>query len=84
MATTYDDIAGWLAEGRKKENISHMLVVCDNFSYEDYPVYVPKSKQVQKVYAEYDGRNMQCVMEVYSYHRNLEEQLNEHRAFHFD
>ncbi len=61
-----------------------MLVVCDNFSYEDYPVYVSKSKQVRKVYAKYEERNMQQVMEVYSYRHNLENQLNEYMAFHFD
>jgi len=30
------------------------------------------------------NRNMQQVMEVYSYNHNLESQLKEHRAFHYD
>ena len=66
------------------KDVTHMIVVCDTFSYEDYPVYVTKKERVTEKFSEYDRKNMQKVMEVYSYQRDLEAQLNEQRAFHWD
>jgi len=67
-----------------KKRITHMLVVCDDFDYQDYPVYVTRAENVREVYNKYDGKNMQRVIEVYSYNHGLEEQLNEERAVHYD
>ncbi len=83
MAATREDIVRWLSEGRK-EKATHMVVVCDTYDWEDYPVYVLRNEKVREVYSEYDGKEMQRVMEVYSLKKDLESQLNEHRAFHFD
>lgn len=83
MAASRKDIERWLKAG-KKQGATHMIVVCDEFDWEDYPVYVPKGQDARKVYAEYQGKNMQRVMEVYSFRRDLESQLSEPRAFHFD
>ena len=83
MAATYWDISGWLNSGKDSKN-THMIVVCDNFDYEDYPVYVTADQDVREVYSEYNGKNMQRVMEVYSYSLPLLEQLNERRAFHLE
>lgn len=47
-----------------KEKASHMLVVCDTFNYDDYPVMVKKDEDVKKAIADHSG-NMQRVMEVY-------------------
>jgi hypothetical protein len=83
MATTREDIKKWLDRG-KEWDASHMLVVCDGFSYEDYPVYVTMEADVNEAFRNYHGKKMQRVMEVYSFRRDLDEQLNERRAFHFD
>ena len=80
--TTKDRLKEWLNEPRI-ENPTHMLVVCDTFDYEDYPVYVSKDQDVNEVYAKYHGRNMQKVMEVYDYSKDLEAQLNGDRVFNF-
>ncbi len=64
MATTKQEISGWFDKG-KNEGSTHMLVVCDTFDYEDYPVYVTKLCNVNEVYKNYNGPNMQKVMEVY-------------------
>ena len=63
MATTMHDIKGWLA--RKEDHHTHMIVVCDTFDYEDYPVFVTKDEDLSEVRAKYSGVNMQRVMEVY-------------------
>jgi hypothetical protein len=41
MSTTKTDIAVWLKEG-KQRGATHTMIVCDTFSYEDYPVHVQK------------------------------------------
>ncbi len=80
--TTRAEIEEWLTRG--KEGNTHMVVVCDTFSWEDYPVFVTKGEDVHEVVAKYDGKNMQKVMEVYSYNHDIEAQLNQNRAFNFD
>ena len=84
MAATLEDITDWLLSGRQRKGITHMIVVCDTFDYDDYPVYVSSKENVREVFSEYDGKNMQQVMEVYSYKKDLKEQLKKGRAFCFD
>jgi len=84
MAASHKDIRDWLEREKDNKDITHMIVVCDTFEYDDYPVYVKKNENVRKKFSQYNGKNMQKVMEVYSYNKNSESQLNECRAFHFD
>jgi hypothetical protein len=60
-----------------------MIVVCDTFDYEDYPVYVKPGEDVHKIASGYDRVNMQKVMEVYNLSMDRETQLNQHRAFNY-
>ena len=83
MATTREDISRLLQEG-KEWGATHMIVVCDTFDWEDYPVYVLPGENVREKAAEYDGKEMQKIMEVYSLSQDLEAQLDEHRAEHYD
>lgn len=93
MATSQSDIRGWFKQG-KKFGATHVIVVCDTYDWEDYPVYVfkdaaPESVRgrvgsARKIYEEFNGKEMQKVMEVYSLNRDIESQLAEHRALHFD
>lgn len=80
MATTKADIEGWLVSA-KEEKATHLIVVCDSFDYEDYPVYVLKGQDVRKVVESYHGKNMQRVMEVYNLSKPLKAQLAEERAY---
>lgn len=82
MGTTREEIRQWLERG-KTDGATHMIVVCDTFDHEDYPVFVKPDEDVRKVHEQYSG-NMQRVMEVYSYTRDLEEQLAQARAHNFD
>lgn len=81
--TTSEEIREWyeLAQERKA---THLIVVCDTFSHEDYPIFIMGGEaEARKSYNEYNGPDMQRVMEVYSLARDKEEQLAEHRSFHF-
>jgi hypothetical protein len=60
--------SSWLQSRFKtaEENgASHMIIVCDTFDYEDYPVYVMPGDNVRVVEADYRCKSMQRVMEVY-------------------
>lgn len=73
--TTKQDIERWFDQG-VADGHTHLIVVCDTFSYEDYPVYVDPSDDPIEVHHKYDGINMQRVMEVYNLSMDKEEQLN--------
>jgi hypothetical protein len=77
------DLDRWFEEGRRR-GATHVVVVCDTFSREDFPVYVMPDQDVRAVYAEYDGVEMYGVHEVYSLRRDKASQMAERRAFHFD
>lgn len=82
MATSRPELIAWFNRGVEKE-ATHMIVVCDTFDHEDYPVYVPAGKNPRTEAAKYDGRNMQKIMEVYDLRLDRDEQMAEVRAFHY-
>ena len=82
MATTKNDIQIWLEEG-KERGATHVVIVCDTFDYEDYPICVLPEQSVQDVVKQHDGTGMQKVMGVYNLDKDLKEQLNKSRNFEF-
>lgn len=82
MPTTASDIKGWIERG-KANGATHLIVACDTFDWEDYPVFVYAGQNAREKAAEYDGKNMQKLMEVYNLDQNIEKQLKEHRSFNY-
>ncbi len=83
MAADREEIRGWIEQG-KAQGATHMIVVCDDFSYEDYPVYVSPSEIAREQAAKYSGQNMQRVMEVYFLNGDIEAQLAMFRSFTYE
>jgi hypothetical protein len=81
MAATFEDIKRWLDEA-KAEGAKYLIVACDTYDHEDYPVSCADAKECWEKYNEYNGKNMQSIMEVYDLSLPLDEQLNERRANH--
>jgi hypothetical protein len=81
MAATKSDIKNWIE--RADKNATHMIVVCDTYDYDDYPVYVESHQNAREVADEFNKKSMQRVMEVYNLKMDIEPQLNEHRAFNY-
>lgn len=79
--TTQSEIKGWIDKA-KEMGASHLLVVCDTFDWEDYPVEVMPSQELKEVARGYHGPNMQKVMECYDLSLDIASQLAEVRAFH--
>ena len=74
-------IAGWF-DAAKAQGATHMIVVCDEFSWESYPVSVMPGEDVRELEGSYNGKSMQRVMEVYSMSVDKDLQMKEKRAFH--
>ena len=81
MGTTREQIRGWLERG-VADGATHMVVACDTFDWEDYPVYVSPGESVAEVAEAHHGEGMQKVMEVYDLGMDLDAQLAEARAWH--
>ena len=69
-----------MVERGKKEKATHLIVVCDDFDHEDYPVFVSPEENVYEVENGYNGKDMQRVMEVYNLSMDWDEQLNQFRS----
>lgn len=81
-----EDIKSMLEKG-KAEGATHVIVVCDTFGDDYYPVNVLPGEDVREKAKElgYPGiKEMQQVTEVYSLLQPLEPQLRMTRAFVFD
>lgn len=79
--TSKGTIRSWLKRA-KRQKATHMLVVCDTFDYDDYPVFILPGVDLAERAAHYHGPNMQRVMECYDLALPLEPQLAESRAWH--
>ena len=77
MAATRQNIEGWFDRG-VAQKARHMLVVCDSFDYDDYPVFTTTDDECLQRYK--NPGEMQRVMEVYDLRADKAEQMNERRA----
>lgn len=75
MTTTRFELADWFDAGREA-GATHMIVVVDEFSYEDHPVYVMPGEDFWAVHARNDGVEMRRVMEVYDLADPRDEQVH--------
>jgi hypothetical protein len=64
MGTSRETLMEWFKRG-VEQKATHMVVVCDTFDYDDYPVYVDEGESPQEAVKAHSG-NMQRVMEVYN------------------
>ena len=77
--TGVTEIEGWVEEG-KKRGATHVVIVCDKFNYEDFPVYVMPGEEVRAVINTH-STDSEKVMECYKMSLNIQTQLLERRAY---
>ena len=78
--TTKEQIREWLEEGKNK-GATHVMVVCDQFDWEDYPVYIMPDEVVEQCFENISTQNMQKVMEIYDLAQPLQSQLDEEKTW---
>lgn len=76
-----DRLEDWISEG-KEQGATHLIVVEDTVVHEDFPIFVSEVENVDEVFHQYHGQNMQEVIEVYDLRKDTQTQLGEKRAFH--
>jgi len=72
--TTKAMLEEWFDNGITQK-ATHMIVVCDTFSHENYPVYVKEDEDCREQAKRYDGVNMQRLLEVYDLRKSKESQF---------
>lgn len=82
MAANQADIRRWLERGRK-QGATHLIVVCDTFDYDDYPVFVKPEENPHEIEQKCNGQAMQRVMEIYRLDWSWDDQLAQHRAHNY-
>jgi hypothetical protein len=60
------------------------MVVTDTYDYSDFPIEVMPGTDPRKAYEDWAGKEMNTITEVYSMALDLDAQLIERRAWHFD
>ncbi len=73
-------ISAWF-DGGIEQGATHMIIVCDMYDLDDYPVYVTLDEDVRVIEAHYTNKNMQKVMEVYNLQMEKQPQLDAVRSF---
>jgi hypothetical protein len=83
MSAGLSQIQTWVLRGKKK-GATHVIIACDTFSHDNYPVYVMKDKSVRDEVARLEGQKMTRVDEVYSLKMSLSAQLAAPRVRNLD
>lgn len=82
MATTKSDLADWFHAA--PVGATHLIVVCDEISWEDFPVYVLEGEDARTRQAEETVKPLAKVMEVYHLGYSFEKQAAMKRAFVYE
>lgn len=77
MAASREDIASWFDRGAAS-GARYMIVLCDTYDYDDYPVYCTTAKHA--IERMKDPGSMQKVMECYDLAADKAAQMKQHRA----
>jgi hypothetical protein len=81
MGTSKKQISEWVDKGCV-DGYNFMIIVCDSFDYEDFPVYTTWDR-FHKDHAEHNSKSMQKIMEIYDLNMDKKEQLNANRVFNY-
>lgn len=84
MTVSINDIRNWLHKGQRIGATHLILVVDDPTVRVQQPVYVTKEEDVKQKEAELKAKEKKLIDEVYSYRLDLESQLAERRALHYE
>lgn len=74
MSTTLSELKQWFQNGVKHKAL-YMIVACDTFDWEDYPIYCKTREEMIQQVADHTGINMQKIMEVYDLTIPMKDQM---------
>lgn len=59
-----EEIKAWIKSG-KESGYHYLIVACDTFDYEDYPIFIKDKVEVDRRIGELDQRSMQDYHHVF-------------------
>lgn len=88
MTATRKDIREWLDEGLEK-GATHVVIVHDHWDHENFPLYIMPGQDARETFRkqyERTGPNeaKYSADECYNLSRDIEKQLAERRAYHWE
>ena len=86
MTATREEIKEWLLKALENPKITHVVIACDEFDYENYPIEIEDiedfmSKRRNRPRPDMDG---EAIEEIYDLSLPIEDQLDEYRAWHIE
>lgn len=82
-AATKQDIISWFETGVENKE-DHMIVLCDQIDWYDFPIYTKGLEKFKEVYDKYSPKHSAIkIIEVYDLNMSMDEQMEEVRAFHY-
>lgn len=83
MAASYETLANWFDRGIEQE-ATHMIIVVDEFDYNDYAMYhTGTAEEIKRKVEIINQQNMQRVMGVYNLAKDKKEQFDQHRCWEY-
>jgi len=82
MAASIQNIRDWFREGVANGK-DYMVIVCDTYDYEDYPLFCSESTLSQLLHS-YREADMQIIMEIYDLRKDIAAQISKERTGSFD
>ena len=79
-ASNKEDIISMFMDGVKNK-YKYMIIICDQFDYCDFPVFVHSKEMAVDKLKEFRHKSMTRVMEVYDLSQDMEKQINMRRAW---
>lgn len=69
-----------------KEKYSHVIICCDHWDYTYFGKYIEYDKDIKEIVhdIEIKKENMITIEEIYNYNIDINDQLNEKRAYHIE
>lgn len=81
MAARKSTLREWFEKGVERGK-THMVVFCDTFDFEDFPVYCESAEAAREIH-EAPRASMETIEEIYNLSGDMEEQLATRRCFEF-
>jgi hypothetical protein len=79
MAAYQEDIREWLNNAKEIDGARYLLVACDTYDYEDYPIIFENIEELKNRFQ--NPHSMEKFMECYDLKLDLESQLKDYRCW---
>jgi len=66
MTLTRKEKEEWISQAGSMRT-SFLIIVCDTFDWDDYPVYVMPGQDIKERFDHFNNKNMQKIIEIFEF-----------------